>query len=296
MKNAEQNNEKRHRTLIVIFLATTLFAFGVIFILSAAIAEEQRWGFLAIAALRDIGLLLATTGTISFLYELILRREIVDEIMERTESQTLWLRTHLSSEIVAQVATIVNPLTAYGVKNFHVNRDQLPKIPEQLGPARDEIFAVGLSLGSLVLDHRQLLEEKATCGCRVRLLMMNPRANGTPNPIIEKMAVNIDSPKYDTELNSRLETTKEWILRLRRAHPEIAAKIEARVYDYVPTLAILMVDAASEYGKVTVELYPFGRGAIDRPSIEFEFKGDSSLYRRIYTYYLRLWDNSKPLV
>ncbi len=293
-------NEKRHRTIIVVLIATVQFAFGLAFILGAALADEQHWGFLVIVSLRDIGLLLATTGTISFVYELVLRRETIDEVMERIENilvpMTSWLQNDLSQNITTQVNEVINPLASFGVRNFYVNRDQLPRIPEQLRRSRSEIFAVGLSLGSLVLDHHQLLVEKALAGCKIKLLMMNPNANGDLNPLVGRMSDNIDTPQYETELRTRLERTKDWIARFRDRNPTFKDRIEVRLYDCVPTLALLMLDADTDVGKITVEMLPYGRAAIDRPSFDLEFKGETSLYRRLHSYYSVLWQKSKHLI
>lgn len=272
---------KERKSTTVILLALLQFVLGIALILGAALVEQQNWSLLFYATLRDLGLLLSTTGIISLLYDRLLRREMINEVVQ-------------------QVNRISNPSVEYGLATFYPSRTAgLPTIGAQLAQARKEFFAVGLSLGTIIEGYRDQLEQKAMEGCSIMLLMMNPTANGEdPNPLIDRMTANLNYQpgEYAKELNRRIDAIKKWKLKLEETNPKAAEKIQLKVYNSVPTMALLMIDANTELGKIVVELYPFKRFATQRPGFELRYSGRECLYRQFHDSYKQLWDESKALV
>lgn len=172
-----------------------------------------------------------------------------------------------------------------GVEQIYEDRRDLPSLDQYFDRASGDILIVGITLYGLITNNRDLFERKIAAGCSFRFLL--PAALPEENSI-DHLAneAAIHNTRYDLdrtfkEVVGLIEKTKT-----SRGKP----KVELRVFDFIPTMGVMMLDGNKHSGSIRVELYPY-RSRIDkRPALELR-KGQKPdcLYNYIRARYEQLW-------
>jgi len=185
------------------------------------------------------------------------------------------------------------PLRAItGLAKFNKSRDEATNFSILIHSARKEIFIVGGALVNTITNYGQLLLKKAEEGCKVKLLLMNPRDRDgkRPNPVAKAMSENYDYPDFCAAIESTLCDLEHL---LQGASEHARKNIEIRLYNAVQTISMMMIDddEIAKTGKMIVEILIYRQRPADRPSLEFTQSHDLfAIFKTAYREHL--WENS----
>lgn len=189
--------------------------------------------------------------------------------------------------IERSVATIRAGWPLSDIEAFHSTRESLPGVPELLRRATQEVFVVGMSLGTLVGVHVGQVAAKAEKRCQVRLLMMSPvLEDGSPNPLVAALEEYSAFPGLDKSISANIE---QIVARQNRLESQLREYLQLRVYFDLPTLTIFFMDAALSRGQAVIELLPYRFDPTDRPSFELSASRSEELLSRLYSRYEEMW-------
>lgn len=185
------------------------------------------------------------------------------------------------------------PLRAVtGLAKFNKSREESSGFSYRIQAARKEIFIAGGALVNTVTNYGQLLIRKADEGCKVRLLLMNPRTRdgGERNPVAIPMSENYEYPDFCGAIESTLRDLEHL---LSRASERAKRNVEIRLYNAVQTLSLMIIDddENAKTGWMIVELLLYRQRVAARPSLEFTQSHE--LFGAFkYAYSHCLWENS----
>lgn len=176
-----------------------------------------------------------------------------------------------------------------GVAQVYQDRRDLPRMDEYLCMGTSNILIAGISLYGLITNNRDLFERKIASGCFIRFLL--PEALPADEMAIAHLAdeVSIQQTRYDLE-----RTFKEIADLAKKTTPTRGKpRVEVRVFNFIPTMGVIMLDAHKRSGNIRVEMYPYASPVDRRPALELQpSQKDDCLYDYIRARYEELWKKS----
>lgn len=260
-----------------VFASIIVFLAGVIFLLvSYQVREPAHGPTLLSEVLRDLGIVLCSIGAISSLYELLIRRQLLEDYN-------------------AALQDILDPDTKKrGVKALFRDRDDKSNrgrsLDALLRATREEMLCFGLGCYQFLPEKRELLMAKLREGCSFEFLIFNP---------MSKHAVALDeslgngSGTLISFLQAQQSYFAEFLRVVDKEKPE--GKFEVRVYDAVPTFGGLAIDCGRSTGSLIIELYGTGVEGSVCPGMEL-LPRDSDWYAFYNHQIKQLWHNSPRMV
>ena len=178
--------------------------------------------------------ILATLGLLA--NSLLASRRSTDKLAERL--------TALES-IRSDIASIGKGQLA--LEKFFLTREQLPSFEEQLTDAQS-IDICGMSLLAVATRHRGILLDKVRRGCKIRLLLLNPR-NESLMQMIAPFISSLTVPAHTDAIRTSLTCL--------RSDPAFfnSDLVQIRVYDYPLAHAMLVINRDMPDGRLRVEMY-----------------------------------------
>jgi hypothetical protein len=260
-----------------VFVSVIAFLIGVIFLLTSyqAIGHANSPSLLS-DILRDLGIVLCSIGLISLLYELLIRRQLIDDYHNALQE-------------------ILDPDTKkLGIKAMFRDRDDKTargrSLDALLRATRKEMVCLGLGFYQFLPEKRELLLAKVKEGCSFRFLIFDPKSKNA--------AAFDESLGYaNGSLIRFLEAQQAYFVDFIKslAEEEIAGRFEVRTYDLIPTFGGLVVDGTLDDGFLIVELYGCRVEGAVCPGMELVPRGSNwySFYERQIA---ELWRRGQPLL
>jgi hypothetical protein len=260
----------RNSTLLMRFtwsLSAIIMLVGVIVIaVSLWLAPAGHW-------IRDlfleIGIAGVSAGIIGFVYEHLLRRELLDQVKSEL------------SDIVDTDARRLGIAEIYETRTKKADRVKLPLVIRE---ANTDIVFVGLGLYTIINEHRTYLEEAIARGCNLRFLIFDVNS---PDARV------LDASLGAGELVSSLSGSFSAVQAFAQRHAA-SGKVAVRVFDIVPTFGAVAVDRGEADGRLFVELNCYASSGDQCPGFKLERKQNGLFYtydRQITA----LWSNAKPI-
>jgi hypothetical protein len=178
-----------------------------------------------------------------------------------------------------------------GVTQVYKDRDDIPKLTEYLGKAKSDVLIVGISLYSMIEQNRSWFDGKIASGCSFRFLLPR-KLEDDGGKAIAHLA---DEGTVRNTFND-LQRTKGIIADLAQKTklPRGKVKVELRVFDFIPTMGIIMLDARKPWGSIRIEFYPYAGPVDKRPALELQSgQQEDSLYNYVRSRYEDLWEKSE---
>lgn len=203
---------------------------------------------------RELGIVVLTTGLVSFIYEFVLRGSFVEEVEGL-------LRSH----------------SEFGNQGLYGIRPKLPidKLNERFGNARHEVVILQTWIGNLI-PIRESIVSACEKGCRIRILLLSPRSLHAA--LRGQEYGNTDKEYVGQQVNANLADLRSVKNRFRPGN------VEVRLYDGTPIFTIYGSD-----NHLFVGFYWRQLAAIEGPQLEIE--GESVLGQRIWRHFENLWDS-----
>jgi len=177
-----------------------------------------------------------------------------------------------------------------GISQVYQDRHKLPKLDDYLGRAKLDVLIVGISLYGMITSHRGWFERKIAAGCSFRFLLPASLPDMSHlTHLADEVAIR--QTRYD------LERTLHEVVDLAEKTTPIKgkARVEVRVFNFIPTMGVVMVDSHKRSGSIRIELYPYASPIDKRPAVELQAtQEDDCLYDFIRTRYEDLWQKSHP--
>lgn len=260
-----------------VFVSIIVFLTGVIFLLLSYHAREpSQPPTLLSEVLRDVGIVLCSIGAISSLYELLIRRQLLEDYN-------------------AALQDILDPDTKkLGVKALFRDRDDKSNrgrsLDALLRATHEEMLCFGLGCYQFLPEKRELLLAKIREGCSFEFLIFNPKS---------KHAAALDESLGNGSgtLISFLQAQQSYFAEFLRVldKEKLEGKFEVRVYDAVPTFGGLAIDCGRSTGSLIIELYGTGVEGSVCPGMEL-LPRDSDWYAFYSRQIKQLWRNSPRMV
>lgn len=178
--------------------------------------------------------------------------------------------------------------------SFHKNRGKNPHLLDiYLPKVKYEIALMAVQFNSIIHQSLRKLEEIASRGCKIKILMMAPEnSKGCTNPNVKEYLSQRTYTNLHGRLKIAIDTFTEWLSSL---NPEIRRNIEIRQYLEHPTMTLFFVDKDNEEGFLRVEALPYKFDAHDFPNYEIFKKDDADFYNLHIRSFNLLWEKSSIL-
>lgn len=192
------------------------------------------------------------------------------------------LRSYFLSQIKEQLNEILNAdAPRLGVTHIYetrTNKSQDIDLPSLLGAAQSEILLVGLGLYTIINMHRRQLVEAIARGCTVRFLIFNLEG---PNADILEQSLG------DGKLVKNLKGPFDAVLSFANEHAK-TGKVEARLFDLIPTFGAVGIDRHQEDGCLIIELNCYSLPGEECPSLKLQ-KKPGGLYHTYNQQITQMW-------
>lgn len=255
------------------FLSIVCILLGVVALLVSFSGQEHH--ILSILT-RDIGVLLMSLGLISALYETLIRRQLLQDLLD-------------------EVRIVLDPDTRrLGVEALYRGRDEKGNrgrsIDNLISETRHEMFCLGLGLLAFVPERQALLIERMQQGCRFKFLIFNTESDAAA---ILDLSLGYGNGNLLDFIRSQARFVLDFQKRLITLG--LADRFEARVYDVVPTFGMIELDRGQKTCRLVVELYGYNAEGSVCPGFSLidADEGWSSFFRERADH---IWKNSKPLL
>lgn len=181
----------------------------------------------------------------------------------------------------------------HGITQFYPNRESLIPLEKVLSESKSEIAIMGLQLGAIIHSYLPLLRQRASQGCRIRLLMMSPVSKeAKPLPWVDEVGKVHTFISLSQILQSNISHLTNWLAELP---DEVKTKIEVRLYGTIPTASVLLIDKDSDSGVIKVEPVLHQFPPHNRPSFVVERHSSLVLYSHMVDSFNSLWEMSIEL-
>jgi hypothetical protein len=235
-------------------IALLLLLVGLFFVIFPHIADLEIWKK---DVAREVGVVLLTTGLISFIYELALRGSFIQEVemLLRSHSElgnqgVIGIRTHLSTDI----------------------------LNEKFSGARKDIFILQTWIGNLI-PIRESIVNATKRGCAVKILLLDPAS-----PHAEFRGKEYGNTHKDF-VGQQVDTT---LTELRAAKDRInLSNLEIRLYDGTPIFTVYAAD-----DEMFVGFYWRHLAATVGPQLDIQ--SDSLLGQQVHRHFDDLWGLRHP--
>lgn len=175
-----------------------------------------------------------------------------------------------------------------GLTSVYSKRDHLPRFPEMVRNATDEIFISGINLGYIALHQTRALEGKAIAGCKIKLLLIDPGTDDQTNPLLELMQQTFTEPQIGELLKTNLHRLSHWKSQLSTA---AGRRVEIRTTRSVPTHSVTFVDKHLPSGKMLLQMIT--PKTEEKWSVLVEARRGGELFSRYVKAYEELWDEAQ---
>ena len=176
-----------------------------------------------------------------------------------------------------------------GLTSVYSNRDHLPRFPEWVEGATEEVFISGVNLAYIALHQTITLEAKATSGCNIKLLLVDPGTEDQPNPLLEPWQKTFADPQTGELLKTNLRRLSHWKSQLPTA---ARGRIEIWTTRSVPTHSVTFLDKHLPSGKLLLMMIT--PKTDERWGVLIENGRGGELYSRYVKAYEELWDEAQP--
>jgi hypothetical protein len=214
----------------------------------------------------EIGIACVSAGIVGFVYEHLLRRELLDQV---------------KVELADIVDTDARRLGIAEIYETRTKKADRVKLPNLIREARTEIMFVGLGLYTIINEYRTYLEEALARGCTLRFLVFN-----LPGPHAQLLNASLGAE----DLIDSLKGSFSSILAFAAKHaPD--GKVEVRVFDIIPTFGAIAIDRGEGDGSLFIELNCYFSSGDQCPGFKLERKPNGLFYtydRQITS----LWNNA----
>jgi Domain of unknown function (DUF5919) len=221
------------------FVSVIVFLVGVILLLISYVIKDLALPPTLLSEIsRDLGIVLCSVGLISVLYEMLIRRQLIEDY-------------HTA------LRDILDPDTKrLGIRALFRNRDDKTargrSLDAVLRATRKEMLCFGLGFYRF-LEKRELLLEKMKDGCQFKFLIFNPKSRHA-KALDESLGyANSGLLRHLEERHGSFDHFIKVVARER-----FADRLEVRTYDSVPTFGALMIDSSTPQGFLIIELYGSG--------------------------------------
>lgn len=172
--------------------------------------------------------------------------------------------------------------------------------------ANTDLLIVGVTLKDIIGEQRTTFIEKASNGCKIRLLLLTPKRWRNVEPVLDP----IEAADLKQHFITSFQNIRRLALAIAKKPPEktrsrrgtrppinvSAYAFEVRFYDQAPTLSLSVADAGLDSGRMRVEFTPHNetdkKGFTSfRPMMDLVPKNDG-LFSQFYSHYNSLWEAS----
>lgn len=175
-----------------------------------------------------------------------------------------------------------------GIKTFYPDRQNVPTLESQVMSSHEEVAVMGLQLGALTHIYLPLLEQLATRGCRIKLLMMNPVDKaGSPLPWVDEVGKVHTFLGLHGILIGNMTHLSDWLEGLPK---DARKRVEIRLYSTIPTISAILIDKDRDTGTIKVEPIIHRFPPSERPSFVVNRSSSSALYRKLVDSFNDLWN------
>lgn len=182
-----------------------------------------------------------------------------------------------------QVLTYARDIETTGLDTLVIRRRDLPPLEERLDGAK-RIAISGGSLFRLVNEYKNLFEQLAEGGCKLRFLITDPDTSAVE---FLSSTVVYESNNVDT-YRTQMRTAVSGLLELTSKYPDVC---QVKLCAIVPSFSLLVVEKGSETSVIQVELYPYRLPARERPTLLLDSRQDPRLYRLFSSQYEAMWNS-----
>lgn len=165
-------------------------------------------------------------------------------------------------------------------------RKELESIQRRAVNAKDVLIIARTAI--MVLRNTEFFLDRICNGTTIRLALINPR-----NSVVVEALSPLDILPRDGII-ADMQAAMGLICRIREqtSSPE---RIQVRVFDYVPTLSLVMVDGNLPTGQIVVEMTPYRVGPLSRPHLLLTAKDNPTWYAYFHDICEAIWRGAKPM-
>jgi hypothetical protein len=239
---------------------------GFVVIALAQALPEAHWTRLFVT---EIGIAAASAGIVGFVYEHLLRRELLDQV---------------KAELADVVDTDAKRLGIVEIYESRTRKADRVKLPDVIRQARSEIIFVGLGFYTIINEYRTYLEDAISRGCTLRFLIFN-----LPGPSAQLLNASLSAG----DLIDNLAGAFKSVLAFSAKHAP-TGKVDLRLFDVVPTFGCIAIDRDDGDGFLLVELNCYSSSGDQCPGFKLERKPNGLFYnynRQI----TMLWESAAAL-
>jgi Domain of unknown function (DUF5919) len=255
-----------------LFLSGICVLVGIVCLLLSHVVADRP---LMEALLKDVGILLVSLGTISAVYEYLIRQQLLDDLVLRLQD-------------------IIDPDSRrLGVRAMYQSRDEKIRrgesIDNLIASTKTELFSVGLGLLAFVPERQALIKRRIQEGCRFRFLIFDATSSAAEALDRTLGAGNgelIDLIRAQTRFISNFHG------ELRRIG--VGEQFEVRTYDTVPTFGMVEINRGLPNHLMVIEVNGFRAEGATCPGIALqEIEGGWSRFFRERAELL--WETGTPI-
>jgi hypothetical protein len=198
----------------------------VVIALAHGLTAEGHWTRLFVT---EVGIAGASAGIVGFVYEHLLRRELLDQV---------------KAELAEVVDTDAKRLGIVEIYESRTRKTERVRLPFLIRDARTEIMFVGLGLYTIINEYRTYLEEAIARGCAVQFLIFN---------LPGRSAQLLNDSLSAGDLTDNLAGAFNTVLAFTAKHRS-SGKVALRLFDVVPTFGSIAIDRGEGHGFLLIEL------------------------------------------
>jgi uncharacterized protein DUF5919 len=273
---------------MAIGISVIVIMFGIALVAISEIIRENYgsgWGLVAENLTREFGVVFVSIGLISLLYEVFIRRRLIDDY----------------NDVIRE---IVDPdTTKLGIEYIFKDRDDKTakqrSIRELIDFTKKEMMCFVLGGESFLTWHIKL-RQKMQEGCSFRFLIFNPGS-----PYKDALEQSLGPTNVANSLQAKIGRWLKFLRDLKSEFPHLADKIQIRTYDVIPTFGAILIDNDI----MVIELFGHQESGLGCPGLEVVssvrprgIEGNGGLNKEksseLYLFYHRqiceLWKTGQP--
>jgi hypothetical protein len=235
----------------------------VIIALAVGVLPEGHWVRDLIV---EIGVACVSAGIVSFVYENLIRRDLLDQV---------------KTELADIIDTDARRLGITEIYESRTRKSDRVKLPTLIREARTEIMFVGLGLSTLVNEYRVYLEEALARGCTLRFLVFDL---SSPHSKL------LDASLGAGDLIENLKVSFGAVLSFAAKYAD-SGNVEVRLFDIVPTFGAVAIDRGEGHGSLFIELNCYASSGDQCPGFKLE-KRPNGLFYNYDRQIMSLWTDA----
>jgi len=168
-------------------------------------------------------------------------------------------------------------------EKFFIDRGALRRLSERLEKAKNSIWIMAESFGSLIGVYSDLLIKKYHEGCEIKILLVNPKI------IKSKMMSNLNK----NDLRTQIQTSINFIKKFKDKSDKEGI-INGRLLPFEPGFGLFIIDGDSLEGEIKVELMLKNTSPDYWPNVIIT-REDYERYAQLIKHFNKIWDISDPI-